>query len=230
MVASREKVAEEKDRLPLKQMLKSLTTDMSFLKIVMVSVLWSMATHFSTPFNGTYSIKELGLSMTMISIVTAIQSTSRALCSRPLGKYADKHSFAKMLNICFFVQLFAFGLNIFTVPSNGKLFYTIYHVLHAIGLAGINSGGMNLIYERVPKEMRVCALAFKNTLAGIVSFITTLFASQLVKRIQENGNKFFGMDLYAQQVMSAITTVGIIVLIIYLNTVVKKMNINKDSD
>jgi hypothetical protein len=105
-----------------------------------------------------------------------------------------------------------------------------YSEASAIGLAGINSGGMNLIYERVPKEMRVCALAFKNTLAGIVSFITTLFASQLVKRIQENGNKFFGMDLYAQQVMSAITTVGIIVLIIYLNTVVKKMNINKDSD
>ena len=230
MVASREKEVEAKDRLPLKQMLKSLTTDMSFLKIVMVSVLWSMATHFSTPFNGTYSIKELGLSMTMISIVTAIQSTSRALFSRPLGKYADKYTFAKMLNICFIVELFAFALNIFTIPENGKLLYTAFHVLYAVGLAGINSGGMNLIYERVPKEMRVCALAFKNTLAGLVSFITTLFASRLVKRIQENGNKFFGMDLYAQQVMSAITTVGIIVLIIYLNTVVKKMNVNKDSD
>ncbi len=228
MIASREKPVQEKDRLPLRRMLRTLTSDMSFLKIVLVSVIWSIATHCYTPFNGTYALKELGLTMTMTSIVTAIQSTSRALCSRPLGKYADKNTFAKMLNICFFVELAAFTLNIFTVPENGKVFYTAFHVLYSIGLAGINSGGINLIYERVPKEMRIVALAFKNTLAGLIGFLTTLLSSLLVKRIQENGNTLFGMDVYAQQVLSLFSAVGVALLIVYLNTVVKRMNVKKD--
>lgn len=223
MIASKEKPVKDKDRLPLKKMLKTLATDMSFMKIVLVSVLWSVVTHCYTPFNGTYAIKELGLTLTMTSIVTAIQSTSRALCSRPLGKYADKNSFAKMLNICFAVELVAFTLNIFTVPANGMIFYTAYHVLYSIGLAGINSGGINLIYERVPREMRVCALAFKNTLAGLVGFCTTLLASILFKRIQDNGNTFLGMDVYGQQVMSALSAIGVVVLLVYHNTVVRRM-------
>ena len=175
-------------------------------------------------------IKELGFSMTYVSILSAAYAICRSLFSRPLGKYADKHSFAKMLNICFAVAMIGFAVNIFTVPSNGKVFYAVHYMLYAIGMAGINSGEINLIYERVSHEKRVYALALKNSIAGIAGFLTTLLAGMLIDKIQADGNRFLGMHVYAQQVASAISVFLLLGVIVYLNTVVKKISIVKNDD
>ena len=230
MFISKEKDSEKGRNDSRRALLSELIKDKSFIKIIMVSVFWNIAHCVTTPFLGTYQIKELGFSMVFVSALSAAYSVCRALFSRPLGKYADKHSFAKMLNICFAAAFVGFFINIFTVPSNGKLFYTAYYMLYAVSFAGINSGGINLIYERVSKEKRVCALALKNSVAGVAGFLTTLVSGALVSKIQENGNTFFGLNVYAQQVTSAISAVLIIGIIIYLNTVVRKISVVKDED
>ena len=222
LILSKEKSGTEKERAPMKQMLAGLLRDRSYFKVIFVSVLWNIAHYVSTPFYSTYTIKELGFSMTLVSVMSMVYAITRSTFSRPLGRYADKHSFSKMLNICFGAAMIGFTVNIFTVPSNGKVFYMIYYILYAVGMAGINSGGINLIYEHVSPEQRVCALALKNTLAGIAGFLTTLAASRLVAYIQANGNTFLGINAYAQQVTSAISVVLVGVTILYLNTVVIK--------
>ena len=221
---SREKEPPSTNALSSKALLSDLIRDPSFIKIVLVSVLWNIAHCVTTPFLGVYQIKELGFSMVYVSILSAAYSICRVLFSRPLGKYADKHSFAQMLNICFGAAMIGFTVNVFTVPSNGKVFYAIYYMLYAIGMAGINSGGINLIYERVSREKRVCALALKNSIAGIAGFFTTLLAGQLIDKIQADGNRFLGLNVYAQQVASAISAILVLGVIVYLNTVVTKIS------
>lgn len=228
LILSIEKEPQIKENMPIKVMLKGLITDSSFIKIILVSVLWAVASHISTPFYGTYQIKELGFSMTFVSILSAVYAVCRSIFSRPLGRYADKYTFTKMLNICFTVAALSFSVNIFTVPASGKITYTVYYILHAIAMAGINSGGINLIYERVNVNMRVCALALKNTLAGIAGFLTTLVMSRFVEYIQASGNKIFGFNVYAQQVVSAFSAVVVILLIVYLNTVVRNIPIKSE--
>ena len=120
-------------------------------------------------------------------------------------------------------MLVGFVINIFTVPENGKVFYTVYYMLNAIAMAGINSAVINLIYDYVEKEKRIGALALKSTLAGFAGFFTTLLVSPLVTYIQNNGNFFFGLNVYAQQVVSAIAALLLTVLIVYLNMVVRKI-------
>ena len=120
-------------------------------------------------------------------------------------------------------MLVGFVINIFTVPENGKVFYTVYYMLNAIAMAGINSAVINLIYDYVEKEKRIGALALKSTLAGFAGFFTTLLVSPLVTYIQNNGNSFLGLNVYAQQVVSAIAALLLTVLIVYLNMVVRKI-------
>jgi Na+/melibiose symporter-like transporter len=227
---SREKEPPSTNTVSKKELLSELIRDTSFIKIILVSVLWNIAHCVTTPFLGVYQIKELGFSMVYVSILSEGYAICRSIFSRPLGKYADKHSFAKMLNICFAAAMLAFTVNIFTVPSNGKVFYAIYYMLYAIGMAGINSGGINLIYERVSREKRVCALALKNSIAGTAGFLTTLLAGTLIDKIQADGNRFLGLNVYAQQVASAISAILILGIIVYLNTVVKKISIVKNED
>lgn len=227
LIFSKEKPALETEKISTKQLLKDLIKDKNLFKIILISVLWSVITYSATPFYGSYQINELGFSMTFVSVLSAVGAVVRTLFSRPMGKFADKHSFASMLNICFVVVLVAFGFNIFTVPDNGKVFFTIYLMLNSIAMAGINSATINLIYDYVDKEKRIGALALKSTLAGFAGFFTTLAISPLVSYIQGKGNKFLGMNIYAQQVVSVVAVMLLVVLIIYLNLVVRKISRKK---
>jgi len=158
-----------------------------------------------------------------ISVGSMVYSVIRVLASKPLGKYADRHTFTKMLNFCFAAALIAFLAGAFTVPENGAPLYVLYNVFYGIGMAGINSGNINLIYEHVSKEKRVCALALKDGIVGLVGFGTTLAASRLVEYIQQNGNHLFGIPLYAQQVTSALGAAVIAAILLYLNTAIRRL-------
>jgi MFS family permease len=215
---------ETQEKIPTKQLLGELVRDKNLFKVILISVLWNITSYSATPFYGSYQIKELGFTMTFVSILSAAYAIVRTIFSKPMGKFADKHSFASMLNICFIIMLVGFGINVFTVPENGKVLYTIYYMLNAVAMAGINSATINLIYDYVDKEKRIGALALNSTLAGVAGFITTIAVSPLVSYIQKNGNSFLGLNVYAQQVVSVISAIILIGLILYLNLVVRKKN------
>jgi Na+/melibiose symporter-like transporter len=222
LVFSYEKPAEQAPT-PIKKELGALFRNKTLFFVIGVAVLWSITNYCITPFLGTYRNNVLGFSMTYNALLTAMYSIVRSLFSRPLGKLADKKSFAVMLTVCFGIQALGFAINIFTVPENGHILFAIYYMLHGIAMAGINSGAINLIYDYVEPDQRTGALAIRGTLAGLVGFATTLIFSGPVARITENGNMLFGIPVYAQQVMSAVALVLTLILILYLNLVVKKL-------
>ena len=222
LLLSKEKKTPPVQKTSAGRALGDLFKNKRLMKAILLIALWNVASYVTTPFLGTYQIKELGFSMVFVSLLTVLYSVSRALISKPLGRYADRTSFVNMFNVCFLFMAAAFAVNIFTTPENGKFMFSLHYLLYALGSAGITSGEINLIYESVDHEHRMGALALKSTVAGLAGFGTSLLVSPLVDHIQKNGNRFLGMDLYAQQVLSAITFLLTVVLLIYINTVMRK--------
>ena len=210
-----------KEHVSIMKQVKGVLTDKSILIVIPVSLLYYIGSAISNPFYSTYQLNELGFNMSYVAILAAISSISRALVSLPLGKFADKFSFTKMLTLCYGVKVLSYFVNIFTTPENGMVMYAIYTCLAGIALGGVSSGLTNLIFDHTPVEKRTGALAVQNTLCGLVSFFTTLSVTPLVDFIQSSGNSLFGLGVYAQQVLSAMSMVVFIIVIIYLNTVVK---------
>ena len=101
LIFSKEKPVEESEKVSVKLLLKELITGKNLFKVILLSVLWNVVNYASKPFYGSYQIKELGFSMTFVSILSAAYAIVRTIFSRPMGKFADKYSFARMLNICF---------------------------------------------------------------------------------------------------------------------------------
>ena len=233
MVFAKEKKASEKNtenaekgkKLPIKE----LFSNKNLIKVVIFSILWNIALYATTPFYGAYKNNVLGFSMLFNSVLSIAYGIIRALCSRPLGRFADRKSFSTMLIICFAVISLAFGINIFTVPANGYIMFTLYYVLFAIAMAGVNSGTVNLVYDYVPHNRRVAALALQNSISGVIGFLTTTLVSLLVDHIQSSGNVFLGMKLYAPQVVSAIGFIMAIVTELYLIFVISKIKREKKS-
>lgn len=194
---------------------RELMHDKRFLRVMLACALWYMAYYGSTPFFGSYQIKELGFSMTFISVITIAHSVVRAVCSPFVGRYADKHSFSRMVELCFIIAAASFLVNIFTVPENGAVFFTLYYCLHGAAWSGINSAVMNLIYDYVDERNRSSALAINMAVGGVAGFLATCVMSAVVDVIQRQGNTLMGVAMYPAQFVSAFAFVLTLVVIAY---------------
>ena len=198
------------------QDVKALLRDRMLMKIILTCILWHVAAGVATPFYGAYQIKELGFSMTFISIHTAAYSVVRVLFSPWMGRYADRHSFSRMVALCFTIAAASFLVNCFTVPENGKVLYFIHHCLYAVAMAGINSALTNLIFDYVKDDRQRGALALNAAAGGVAGFGATCLMSPLVSLIQQNGNQFLGLPVYAAQFVSAVAFLVTAFLVFYV--------------
>ena len=223
LVFSKEKPVERTQKNK-KENLKKLIANKPLLCVIGVSVIWYIANYITTPFYGSYRINELGFTMTFCSVLSIVYSVVRCCFSTTMGGLADKKGFANMLSICFIIQGVAYVANMFAMPTNGKVFYTVYYILNAIAMAGINSAQINLIYDYVDENMRTSALALSHTIAGLCGFFVTLAISPLVTYIQKNGNMVFGIPMYAQQLLSFFGVIMMVLVLLYIKLVLKPIN------
>ncbi|MBQ8637330.1 MAG: MFS transporter [Clostridia bacterium] len=215
------RLAQEKTSLI--QMLKGTFGNKTIRRIIYVNMLWSGFTYFSFSYFGVYQIKELGFSLTYVSVITIVSSFARVIVSRPLGRLADRTSWAGMMTLCFGIAAVAYLVAGFTVPSNGKWFYMIYSILYYISMAGINGGLINIVFDYADEKSRTAVLGIKTAIGGLCGFFSTIVGGWLLDLVQKNGNSLFGITVYAQQVLSFITFIGLILTIIYMRKVVHKL-------
>ena len=212
----KEKPTGEKKDSTLQESLKILFSNAMFKRVVILIILWYAASACATPFYGAYQVGELGFSMTFVSLLSILYAVVRTVVSPLLGKYADRTSFSRMNYLCYMVAAAGFLVNCFTAPENGKVFYAVYYALYAIAMGGINSGLTNLVFDHVQGENRRNALAITFALGGLTGFLTTCLMSPLVAYIQNNGNRIFGLSVYAAQFVSAIAFLLTVVVILYV--------------
>ena len=222
LLFSREKPVERTNK-NVGENLRKLLKNKPLLCVIGVSTMWYVANYMTLPFYGSYRINELGFTMTFCSILTIGYSIVRSCFSTTMGRLADKKGFANMLSVCFTIQGIAYLAITFAMPATGKIAYPIYYVLHAIAMAGINSAQINLIYDYVDVELRTSALALSHTISGICGFLVTLAIAPLVTHIQNKGNTVFGIPMYAQQLLSVFGMVMMVIVILYINLVLKRM-------
>lgn len=222
MVFTGEKDSGVQERVNSLQSVKDVFANKNVLQIAILFVLYYISTYISTPFYGTYQIGELGLNLKFISVITMCGSISRLLVSKFWGGYADKRSFAAMIEKCFVFLAMGQLAVIFAIPETGKIMFVIYQIFHGVALGGINSALINLIFDYVPVDKRANSLAVTQAVAGVVGFMTTLLISPLVSYIQNNGNTLCGIRIYAQQFITVIAFVFTIISIIYIRKVVMK--------
>ena len=208
----------------LKDSLKVTILDKSYRRVVVVFVLYYVASASAYSF-GAFQRNTLGFSMTFIAVLTLLYSVVRSFFSIPFGKYADKHSWEKMLRICVIIAAAGFFINTFSTPETGKITYTVYYMIYAISMAGINSGILNLTFDYVKEENRSVAIGWKSAIGGVAGFLTSCIESVFIEKIESNGNQIFGITVYPQQLLSLVSAIILIILAIFLYKVVRNQKI-----
>ena len=208
------------ENVPLKSTIKRIARNQNFIKVVVVGLLWNVASALSISFFASYLREELAFTFTVIAILTTVSSIARILASPVLGRIADKHSFATSMTVAFILAGIGFLAMVFTAPATRWL-YIVYACFYGFAMAGINSGVINFVYDYVEHQDRATAMGVKNALGGFLSFFTALISGAIMSAIQKKGGfRILGVNLYAQQILSLLSCIAVVVLIVYMRLVV----------
>lgn len=208
------------DAVSASEDMRTLFHSRDFIKIMLLDVLYHVGTGISISYFGTYQIGELGFSLKYVAVLNALYSIVRVAFSRFFGRFADKYSWRKMMIVSFSIAAAGFFINSFTVPSNGKILYTVYYMFYAIYMAGANSGIMNLAFDYVDEKNRASALGIKSALGGTAGFLASLLGARILSVVQANGNTLFGHTIYAQQLLSFISFAVYVAAAVYTKKII----------
>ena len=206
--------------------LKNTVGNKNFRSVVLLTVIWSMAQGFSIGFLGIYKTGDLCMSIFIIQVINIFGNIMRMALSKPLGRFSDKYTFAVGMELALGIAALGFFINIFTTPSTWYLI-AIFTVLYSIAMAGLNQNSFNIVYSYVNSDYITEAMAIKSCIGGLCGFAASIMGSQILKYVQANGNSLFGMHIYGQQVLCAISFVLAVVAGLLAVFVISKQKVMK---
>lgn len=212
------------DAEPIKLVIKNLFSNKNYRNVILLSVLWYCACYSSAGFMGVFKTNDLQISVLLIQIINIAGNFARMLCSKPIGKYSDKTTYAKGFKLGLIIISTSFFVNIFTTNSTWFLII-IFTLLYNSGMAGVSANSFNMVYSYVDEKYITQAMAIKNCISGFCGFFVSLIAGKILSLVQANGNMVFGIHMYGQQLLCAISFVISVITIIFVKRVIEKQKV-----
>lgn len=222
----KDEVSKKEQGKKLSDILKNTMGNKNYRSVVWMTVLWNMAQYFTIGYLGVYKTGDLMMSVLLVQIINTVGAGVRMAGSRPFGSYSDRTSFARGISLGLILAAIAFFANIFTTPETWY-FIIVYTVLYNLSMAGVNANSYNVLYSYVDSDYFVEALAIKNSIGGICGFATSILAGVLLDLVQKNGNTLFGIQVYGQQLLSAISFVLTVATFLLVKLVIEKQRVMK---
>lgn len=206
--------------------IKSVLGNGSFRNVIVLTAIWNAGLYLTLGFLGTYKIKELGMTVGTVQIINIVSSLCRVFASKPLGKYTDRRTFAKGIELAMCIAAAAFLINAFASPKTYFLII-VFTVLYYVSTAGTNQNFLNIVYSYVPDEYFVHATAIKGCVGGIVGFLSSIVGSRILSAFQNGTVTLFGTQIYGQQFLSLVSFVLILAAILFTRFVIEKQPVMK---
>lgn len=222
----KEEVKEE-NKAKLSDVMKNTFGNKSFRVCLYALSLWEFAKFFQLGFMGSFKNTMISGSgvfdnpMVAVQVINLLGHGARLLLSFPIGRYSDRKGYAKGLQVGLAVAACAFFVNSFTSSSSWFLII-VYTILHNTCYVGITANSFNILYSYVDNAYFAQALAIKNCIAGLCGFGAAIIAGRLLSYVQAQGNSFFGIPVFGQQVLSAVSLVLTVVVFVFVRFVVAK--------
>lgn len=198
--------------------IKNLLKNKKFRYRVLIAAAWSFASSISSPFLGTYKIKELGFSMTTLSMFSIITLIIRVVLLSLFARISYKIKTLSFFRFNYVFAVLAAIVTIFATPENALPLFIINSIFAGLQSSFSPVGG-NLTYEVTKPAEYTAALATLSILTGVVGFFTTLLVTPIFDYLQESGTHIvFGTEMYPQQILSIVTVVFGILIVIFSYT------------
>ena len=206
----------------MRDIIENTIFNKNFLSVVVLMTLWDVSRYIVVGFLGTY--KNMLFTLGTVQIINIAGQLLRALLSKPFGRYTEKRTFAKGIELGLIIAAVGMLFNVFTTPQT-SFCIIIYTILYNICMAGVSGNITNITYSYVDSRYFAEASAIKNSVAGLFGFGATLIGSKILDAVNAAEPIMFGVRIYGQQVLSAISFVMFIITILFTHFIVSKQKV-----
>lgn len=211
-------------RPAMREVLSATLGNPRFRRVIVLFTLFEMSRYALIGFLGTFKWQDLMYDVGMIQIINMAGSLLRAAISPAYGRFSDKHSYIKGIELACVLLIAADVCIMFTTRETRWLIWG-YTVLSCFASAGHGQNFLNITYSYVDKRYFAEATAIKNSIGGLCGFLCAIASGRLLAFIQANGNTLFGFHVLGQQVQAAISLLLMAAALLYARLVVGKQAI-----
>lgn len=205
----------------LRIMLQETLGNKKFRRILYIEAVWKFGIYLTFGFLATYKL--MMYTVVQVQLINILGNLGRIVFSRFFGKFSDRFSFAKGFELAAVVTLVSFACSMLATPKTCLLM--LFHiVLYNIAQAGIVGNMQNITYSYVPSDYFAQASAIKNCIGGLCGFGAALLGSKILSIVQGNGDQLFGLAVYGQQVLSALTCLILLAVLLYTHFFVNRQS------
>lgn len=222
----RPRTEEERRVVPFRTVLRETLGNPSFRHVVVLAVLWDVARYFTIGSLGSFRLSELAFTVTVVTVIDNVGHLARIFVSRPFGRYSDKYSYARGIELALLLATVSFAFLVATTPATRYLIIG-YSLFYSCCFAGLNQNMQNIIYSYVDSRYFVQASAIKNSIGGLCGFGAALLGSRILSAVQAAGNRVLGVTVYGQQILGAVSCILLVAALLYTRFVIAKQKVMK---
>ena len=217
---------DEEEHRPLGEVVRAIFKNRAFLRLTVLTCLWSAAAYLTSGFLGTYKTVDLAFSVGTVQVINMAACLCRFAVSRPLGRYSDRTSFARGYRMAMLLAAASFAVCVFVTPATRWLI-AAHTILLYVSYAGSNQNSYSMAYSYVEPEFLVQAMAIRAAVAGIVGFCASLVGGKILSSVQAAGNRIFGFPVRGQQILAFFSCLLALAAALYAALVVEKQHAEK---
>ena len=221
---SQESGTEEKKSVPFSEVAKNTLGNKSFVYVTVATSVWRMAQYIVIGFYGTYKTENLLLTAGAVQVINMVANLGRFGASRPFGAYSDKHTYAQGFRLGMWLAAAGFLAAAFATKNLWWLII-VSTILINTAYAGTEQNCNNMMYSYVKSDYIVQAMAIKNGISGLLSFLMSVLGARILSAVQASGNTLFGIPMAGQQFLSVVAFVMIVGNIFFTKLVVEKQKV-----
>lgn len=207
--------------IKLRAVLRGTVGNSSFRHLLVLEVLWKFGTYLTLGFLGTYKLNYLMFTVVQIQLITVASNLGRICFSRFFGKFSDRYSYARGLELAAAVAVVSFICGALSAPGT-RLLILLQSVLYQISQAGCTGNLQNITYSYVEQTYFVQASAIKNSVGGLCGFGAALLGGKILSAVQGDGNQLLGFGIYGQQVLSVLSALVLLAALLYTHFVIDR--------
>ena len=115
-------IQKEKNPVSFKKACANTIFSKNFNSVILMKCFYNFSSSFTVGFISVYTIKELGMSLFIIQVISMVGTAISMISVKPLGRYSDKTSYIKAIEFGLLLQFFAFVAIAFTTPKTWYMF------------------------------------------------------------------------------------------------------------
>lgn len=169
--------------------------DKSFLKVIIIFILWQASAQILIPFLGLYLIKDIGMEYTLIGFVILLVTLEKAIIVRRWGVFADRTSWDYVLKIAVIIYAVGNILLLFMSPGNYFWIYPFSAIVSNVAWSVLGISLVNLQFQFIKPENAKMYIGMCGTISGLAGFMFALLGSQILRLVNKldifiNGTQF----------------------------------------